>query len=253
MTRGVGEREGWWNEIGWDARSTGGTSNVARLRVPYYSAQSERVINRRGRICLITGGEAEFEWAPGLLPFARCVARHPAFSHPADTSAKYNHSTLDFRAFWYLPSFIPCWKMGKLDRSSNYSVRSVWIAWTLRILSFLRDLGNWRGADQCKKIGKIDYFSFSQFLKDLRFKNTLPKFCEEIRKIHGDIVFSAKRCQARDWTERNFERVFLTIKYIFQPRWQSTEENYRYIQLTWTRAFIVRKTRRHYMTISFFN
>ena len=32
------------DEIGWDARRTGVTSNAARLRVLYYSAPSERVI-----------------------------------------------------------------------------------------------------------------------------------------------------------------------------------------------------------------
>lgn len=37
----VGWRE---DEIGWDERRTGVTSNAARLRVLYYSAPSERVI-----------------------------------------------------------------------------------------------------------------------------------------------------------------------------------------------------------------
>lgn len=47
MTRGdvEGGNVGWReDEIGWDERRTGVTSNAARLRVLYYSAPSERVI-----------------------------------------------------------------------------------------------------------------------------------------------------------------------------------------------------------------
>lgn len=49
MTRGdveEGRKRVAWreDEIGWDARRTGVTSNAARLRVLYYSAPSERVI-----------------------------------------------------------------------------------------------------------------------------------------------------------------------------------------------------------------
>ena len=54
-----------------------------------------------------------------------------------------------------------------------------------------------KGADHCQKSEK-SILSFSHFLKDVRIKNALSQFYEEINKIDGDIVFSVKWCQARD-------------------------------------------------------
>ena len=44
-----------------------------------------------------------------------------------------------------------------------------------------------KGGDHCKKSVK-SIFSFLHFLKNVRFKNALSKFYEEIRKIDEDIA-----------------------------------------------------------------
>ena len=90
---------------------------------------------------------------------------------------------------------------------------------------------------------------FLHFLKDVCFKNVLSKFYEEIRKIDGYMVCFVERCQTREWATRNFERVFLRIT--FFNRLDSLQRKL-YVQLTWARTFIVRKTRCYYVTISFF-
>ena len=91
-----------------------------------------------------------------------------------------------------------------------------------------KDVSLIKGADHYKK-SKKSIFSFSHFLKNVRFKNALSKFYEEIRKIDGDIVFSVKRCQVRERAARNFERVFLRMT--FFNRVDSLQRKL-YVQLT---------------------
>ena len=106
-----------------------------------------------------------------------------------------------------------------------------------------------KGGDHCLK-SEIFFIFFLHFLKDVCFKNVLSKFYEEIRKIDGYMVCFVERCQTREWASRNIERVFLRIT--FFNRVDSLQRKL-YVQLTWARTFIVRKTRGYYVTISFFH
>ena len=54
-----------------------------------------------------------------------------------------------------------------------------------------------KGGDHCLK-SEIFFLFFLNFLKDVCFKNVLPKFYEEIRKIDGYMVCFVERCQTHE-------------------------------------------------------